>query len=248
MRWYFVVFFLSEIVEGFAGFGSTAIALPFLAIAMDVGESIAILGANAFVVSIVLTFTQLKKVNWKEFIKITLLVVPLLPLGILAFGALSRYQTSLKLVLGCVIMLVGTYYCYFAFLKKKEPKSLSKPVQIAALIGGAALQGMFSTGGALITLYASERMRDKGEFRATMSAMWLAVNAVAIPLRAVFLNVYTEHVWINTLKVLPFALGGLFVGMLLHKKIDNGGFRKAVYVILLAGGIASTIHTLTSIL
>jgi uncharacterized membrane protein YfcA len=107
---------------------------------------------------------------------------------------------------------------------------------------------MFSTGGALITLYASERMCDKGEFRATMSAMWLAVNAVAIPLRVIFLDVYTKPVWINAAKALPFALGGLFVGMLLHKKIDNGGFRKAIYVILLAGGIASTVHTLTSIL
>ncbi|HWS30013.1 MAG TPA: sulfite exporter TauE/SafE family protein [Clostridia bacterium] len=248
MLWYFVVSFLSEIIEGFAGFGSTAVALPFLALKMDVGESVALLGVNAFVVAIVLTCTQFKKINWKEFLKITLLVVPLLPLGVLAFGALSRYGNALKLVLGCVITLVGIYYCYFAFLKKEEPRSLSKPAQIAALVGGAVLQGMFSTGGALITLYASERMHDKGEFRATMSAMWLAVNAVAIPLRAVFLHVYTKPVWINALSALPFVLGGVLVGMLFHKKIGNGGFRKAIYVILLAGGIASTVHTLACIL
>ena len=248
MLWYFVVSFLSEIIEGFAGFGSTAVALPFLSLFMDVGESVALLGVNAFVVAIVLTATQFKKINWKEFLKITLLVVPLLPLGVLAFGALSRYQSALKIALGLVITLVGLNYCYFGFVKKSEPKPLSKSLQIAALVGGAVVQGMFSTGGALITLYASERMRDKGEFRATMSAMWLAVNAVAIPLRVIFLNSYQKTVWIGAAKALPFVLGGVFLGMLLHKIIENQAFRKAVYVILLAGGVVSTAYTLASIL
>ncbi len=244
MLWYFVVSFLSEIIEGFAGFGSTAVALPFLALFMDVGESIALLGVNALVVAALLTATQFKKVNWKEVLKITLLVVPLLPVGVLAFGALSRYQSALKIALGLVITLVGLYYCYFGFVKKSEPKPLSKPLQISALLCGAMVQGMFSTGGALITLYASERMRDKGEFRATMSAMWLVVNAVAIPLRAIFLQAYQKNVWISAAKALPFVIGGVLLGMLFHKRIDNQGFRKAVYVILLAGGVVSTVYTL----
>lgn len=248
MLWYFVISFISEIIEGFAGFGSTAIALPFLVLVMDVGQSVALLGVNAFVIAAFLAFTQRKKINWKIFLRIALLVVPILPVGILAFGALSRYEPALKLTLGAIITLVGLYYCYFGFVKKEEPKPLPKAVQIAALIGGAVIQGMFSTGGALITLYASEQIRDKGEFRATMSAVWFAVNIAAIPLRAAMLHVYDADTLLKSAKALPFLLAGVLLGMLLHKKIDNGGFRKAIYVILFAGGLVSTAYTLVSIL
>ncbi len=248
MLWYYIIVFLTVIVEGFAGFGSTVLALPFLALFMDVHEGVALLGANAIVTAAVLSFTQLKKINRKEFFKISLLVAPFLPVGVWALGALERYQGALRLMIGGMMVLVGLYYSYINFIKKVEPKPLAKPAQFFALMGGALFQGMFSTGGALITLYASERMRDKSEFRATMSAMWFVVNIFAIVLRASFLHMYPPSVILSALKGMPFVLGGLLLGMYLHKKIDNTGFRKAIYVILLVGGLATTVYTLVNML
>ncbi|MEN6469940.1 MAG: sulfite exporter TauE/SafE family protein [Clostridiaceae bacterium] len=248
MLWYWIIAFLSVIVEGFAGFGSTMLALPFLALFMDVREGVALLGVNALVTSAVLTFTQRKRINFKEFFKIVFLIVPFVPVGVFALGALSRYQGALKLVLGGVIGLVGAYDCYYVFLKKTEPKPLKRPAQLVALFSGAFIQAMFSTGGALITLYTSERMRDKGEFRATMSAVWLATNSVAIALRAIFLELYPQSVRVNALKGLPFVVCGLLLGMFLHKRVDNTGFRKAIYLILFFGGVATTAYTLATIL
>lgn len=248
MFWYYIIIFLSVIVEGFAGFGSTMLALPFLALFMDVREGVALLGANAIVTSAVLAFTQRKRINFKEFFKIALLIVPFVPVGVFALGVLGRYQNALKLVLGSVIGLVGAYDCYYVFFKKMEPKPLKKNAQLVALFSGALIQGMFSTGGALITLYTSERMRDKGEFRATMSAVWLATNSVAVAMRAIFLHLYPQSVCVNVLKGLPFMACGLLLGMFLHKRVDNTGFRKVIYLILFFGGIATTAYTLASIL
>ena len=115
MLWYFIVVFLAVIVEGFAGFGSTMLALPALALFMDVRDGVALLGANALVSAGILAFSQRKMIDRREFLKITLLILPFIPLGVWALGALSRYQNALKLVLGGVIALVGAYYCYYAF-------------------------------------------------------------------------------------------------------------------------------------
>ncbi len=248
MIWYYVLAFVAQVIEGFAGFGSTAVALPFLAIALGTASAVALLSLNSLTSGGVIFFTSLKEVNWKEYLKITLCVLPFIPAGILIYAALAKYEAALKLILGVTIVFAGARGTWYSFIKKQEPPAIGKAAQYAALALGALVQGMFSAGGPLIIVYANEQLRDKGSFRATMSALWFTLNSLSLVLRILWLDMYTIETFKTFATCLPVLAAGILIGTALHKRIGNAGFRKAVYLIMLAGGLSSTVYCVASLL
>ncbi|HWQ58796.1 MAG TPA: sulfite exporter TauE/SafE family protein, partial [Clostridia bacterium] len=246
--WYYILAFFAQIIDGFAGFGSTTIAVPFLAIAIGTSSAVALLAVNSLVSGAIVFFTHIRSVNWKEYAKIALITIPLLPVGILAYSAISKYEAALKLILGAIVIYAGARGTWYGFVKKSEPPALGSVAQYAALIAGALAQGMFSVGGPFITLYANEQLKDKSSFRATMSAMWFSVNIVATTLRVLMLDMYTKETFTAFAYCLPVLASGVVIGMILHKRIDNAGFRKIVYLIMLAGGLTSTAYCLAGLI
>lgn len=244
MIWYYILTFFAQTIEGLAGFGSTVMAIPFLSMAIGTSAAVALLAINSFVSGGIIFFTHIKDVNWKEYAKVTLCVLPFIPVGILLYGALSPYEAALKLILGATVIFVGARGVWYFYIKKAEPPSLGTAGQYIALSLGALTQGMFSAGGPLIVLYTSEKLRDKGAFRATMSALWFTVNSVALVLRLLLLDIYTADTFIRAATCLPLLIGGILLGLYLHRRIDNTAFRKLIYVILLAGGVISTVSCL----
>lgn len=248
MIWYYILALFAQIIEGFAGFGSTAMALPFLSIALGTSAAVALLSLNSLVSGSVIFLTSLKQVNWKEYLKVTLCVVPFLPLGVLIYSALARYEAALKLILGITIAAAGARGAWYSFVKKREPPALGRPAQYAALAAGALVQGMFSAGGPLIVIYTNEQLKDKSAFRATMSALWCTVNSIGLILRLMMLDIYDVATFKTFLTCLPVLAAGVVIGTLLHKRVNNANFRKAVFLIMLAGGISSTAYCLAGLL
>jgi len=239
--WYYILTFFAQTIEGLAGFGSTVMAIPFLSMAIGTAGAVALLAVNSFVSGGIIFFSHIKDVNWKEYVKVTLCVLPFIPLGIILYGALSPYEAALKLILGATIIFVGARGVWYWYVKKTEPPSLGSFGQYVALALGALTQGMFSAGGPLIVLYTSEKIKDKSAFRATMSALWFTVNSLALVLRLLLLDIYTADTFVRAATCLPLLIAGILLGMFLHRRIDNTAFRKLIYVILLAGGTISTV-------
>jgi len=247
MIWYYILTFFAQTIEGFAGFGSTAMALPLLAIAIGTTQAVALLALNSLVSGGAICLSHLRQVNRKEYLKITLCVLPFIPVGILVYSALAQYEMALKLILGLTIVFAGARGAYHYFIKKTEPPALGKTACYAALFAGALVQGMFNAGGPLIVLYANEQLADKGSFRATMSALWFTLNAVGLALRLAMTDMYTGQTFLSFAKCLPLLALGVLAGMLLHKRVDNTRFKKSVYLIMLAGGLISTIYCLAGL-
>lgn len=247
MIWYYILAFFAHGIESFAGFGSTAMALPFLSIAIGTSKAVSLLALNSIASGGTIFFLNLRRVNWREYAKITLLVLPFLPIGLAAFAALSQYEPILKLLLGVATCAAGARGAWYHFVKRQEPPALGKASQYIALILGALVQGMFNAGGPLIAIYANEQLKDKGAFRATMSALWFSVNIIGLAIRLIWMDVYSTEIFIEFLWCIPVMAAGILIGSFLHKKADNTLFRKVVYLILLAGGLASTIYCAVSL-
>lgn len=247
MIWYYILTFFAQAIEGFAGFGSTAMALPFLAIAIGTSGAVALLALNSLTSGCAIFLSNIRHVNRKEYLKITLSVLPFIPLGILLYSALAQYEAVLKLILGATIVFAGARGTWYYFIKKKEPPALGKLACYAALFAGAFVQGMFNAGGPLIVLYANEQLRDKSSFRATLSALWFTVNSISLVLRIFLLDMYTTQTFFTYLTCLPVLAAGILLGMFLHKRVDNEIFRKFVFLIMLLGGLSSTIYCLTGL-
>ncbi|HOG00216.1 MAG TPA: sulfite exporter TauE/SafE family protein [Clostridia bacterium] len=248
MIWYYILTFFAQTIEGFAGFGSTAMALPFLAIAIGTSEAVALLSLNSLVSGGAICLMNLKQVNRREYLKITLCVLPFIPAGILLYSTLARYEAVLKLILGLTVVFAGARGAWYAFVKKQEPPALGKLASYAALFAGALVQGMFNAGGPLIVLYANEQLRDKGSFRATMTALWFTLNTLGLALRLLITDMYTGRTFLTFAECLPVLALGILIGMLLHKRIDNARFKQGVYLIMLAGGLLSVVYCLMGLL
>lgn len=234
-----IVTMLTQVIEALAGFGATAIGLPFAVAFMPTGDASAMLNVNAFIVTILVTAMNFKKINWREYRRIVPLIIPFLPIGFFVGSSLKSYDMILKILLGAVIVFVAGRYLICTYVKKTAPAALRPAAQFAALFSGAVIHGIFTTGGPLVTLYTANKIPEKGEFRATMCAVFTTVNIVVISYRLFFAEMFTPFVVSTLLVSLPFLAAGFLVGICLHKRIHNNTFSKLVHFILLLGGMIS---------
>lgn len=248
-EWIFgVITLFTQLIEALAGFGATAVGLPFAALVMSTQDASAILNVNAVLVTSVITVIHFKKINWREYRRIVLLILPFLPVGFLIGSSLRDYDMILKMILGIFMLLIAGRYLLYTSIRKSAPKPMSMPAQYTALFLGAVIHGIFTTGGPLVTLYASNRMPEKSEFRATMCASWTTINLVVIAYRGLIAHMYTPALLHTLLISLPFLAVGILAGQWIHKKIRNDTFQKVVYWILLAGGALSLYTGFTALL
>jgi heme/copper-type cytochrome/quinol oxidase subunit 4 len=149
--------------------------------------SVALLSASGLVLCFLVIATQYKKVRKHEFLVIIACIVPIMPLGYLLYAKLRPYEGVLKLIMGVVIAYVSVRAIYWRMIRKQENKT-SRFGMYLALGVGAIVQGMFSTGGALINVYTASRIRDKSEFRATLVAVWITTNVISLIYRTLVLH------------------------------------------------------------
>lgn len=243
-----IITLFTQLIEALAGFGATAVGLPFASLFLKTSEASTILNSNAFIITTVVMIIHFRQIIWKEYLKLVLLAAPFLPIGFYVGSSLKDYDMILKIILGVFMVAISSRYIYYFFVKKAHPATLPKPAQYLALFSGAIVQGLFTTGGPLFTLYTANRIPDKGQFRATMCACWTTLNAIVIIYRMFFAGYYTPKVVDNIIFTLPFLVVGLLLGMWVHKIVKNHTFSQIVYIILLVGGLASLYSGILAVL
>ena len=94
---------------------------------------------------------------------------------------------------------------------------------------------MFVSGGALLVVYAAKVLKDKNEFRATIAPVWVLLNTVLMisDIRSGFFTADLFTLIAISCITLIFAM---YVGNKLYKKIDQDGFLKLVYFLLIISG------------
>lgn len=238
MAVFFIVLFIMHILESIAGFGSTSIGIPILALALGTETSVALLSASGLILCLVVAATQNKKIQKRELLIILAAVIPILPVGYLLFAKLRLVEWALRLIMGSVVTLVAAREIWRRIIRK-DSSDPPKWLVYSAFGIGAIVQGMFSMGGALINVYALTRIKDKGSFRATMVMVWLITNTISLIFRVFVLHSYTRTIWINILYSIPLVFIAFFIGNKLHNKIPNEKFANLVYLVQLVSGLFS---------
>ena len=105
---------------------------------------------------------------------------------------------------------------------------------ILALAG--LIQGMFVSGGALLVIYAVQKLRDQQQFRITLSAVWTVLNLIYAGI-AFQQGHFTGDVVQIIVFCVPLAVLATFLGSKLQKKISREKFLKLTYVLLLFIGV-----------
>lgn len=157
-----------------------------------------------------------------------------LPLGQWAVAALPA--SALTRLLGVLVAGAASRELWVAArgLPQAQPPQL---LGRAVLVLGGAAHGAFGTGGPFVVWLLGQRGLDKQVFRATLSALWLALNT-ALLITWLVQGRLTAASLQGTAWLAGGALVGSLAGQQLFVRLAPERFRVAVFAMLLLAGLA----------
>lgn len=218
----------ANIIQAVTGFAGGPLAMPPSIALVGVNDAKAAITLILWIATTVVTVQNIKYINWKQLgIMLAFMIVGMLG-GLWLFDVLP--VNTLMLVYGIIVVLIG--------LKKlllPSNKKMPVPWNYAALLMAGVMQGMFTSGGPFLVLYAADAIKEKKEFRATVSTIWTVLNIYMI-FKMFRGGMYTSYVCgLSAASILPVFLG-IFIGNRINKKINQQAFLKLVYVLLIISG------------
>lgn len=219
---------LANIIQAITGFAGGPLAMPPSMALVGVSDAKAAITLILWIVTMIVTIQNLRFINPKKLgIMVGLMIVGMIP-GIWLFSVIPT--TFLMIIYGSIVVIIGV----FKLLSKKD-KDIKPPLNYIALLLSGIMQGMFTSGGPFLALYATTAIKDKKEFRATVSAVWAVLNVYLI--YNMYRNdMYNPYVFkLTAISMVPVFLA-IFIGNKINKYIKQETFLKLVYVLLIVSG------------
>jgi uncharacterized membrane protein YfcA len=169
-------------------------------------------------------------------------LIPFMLAG-MAIGVLALVRAPERLLL----ILLGVFilgYSAWSLLARHTPRPLAPAWAGPFGIVGGMFTALFGTGGPFYTIFLTRRLHDKLPLRATISGV-LFFSAVARLVLFTGAGLYRDRALpLLAAGLLPFALGGLYVGNRLHQWLPAERVRQLVWVVLIAGGASLVLRNL----
>lgn len=230
---FYLVVFLTNIVQCITGFAGTVLAMPFSVMLVGIATAKPILNILGIAASVGVLIKNYKYVDKKEFLKIVGVMGIGIIGGLFVSGDITKSERLVHILLGLVVIIFAVYNAILFFTKKeKEP---NKYVSIIILIASGIIHGIFVCGGPLLVTYAASKMKDKQQFRATLSAVWIVLNSVIL--------ISNLHDGMITKQLLPqiaislvILVGAVIIGEKIAKKMNKELFLILSYALMLISG------------
>ena len=232
MLLWIIAAFAAFFVKGLCGFANTLVftsIMGFGAANVAISPVELMIGYSA---NFILTWKNRKKLDPKVFIPLAVLVLAgCIPGALLLKNVNAAY---IKVVFGVVIILLGAemFLREQGRLKFKE----SKPVLVIIGFLSGILCGLFGVG-ALLAAYVGRVTESCDEFKANISAVFIAENTFRLILYSV-MGIITLDGLKQALVLMPFVIGGLLLGMRSSKVLEEKTVKRLVIVLLIVSGAA----------
>ena len=239
---FYVVILLTNVIQGITGFAGTILAMPpgLMLVGYDVAKPI--LNLLGLLAGIYVFLTQRKQVKWREVRKVVLVMAVGIFLGFYLKQLLTGYDGILYKLLGIfVIGLALRGYVSSVHRKRGEEAAASAGIReevksISLLVSSGIVHGMFVSGGPLLIGYLSKAIREKVSFRATISTIWIILNAMIL-VQDIHSGLWTTDLVVTQLISTPFMAVGMVIGSILVKRMSQEVFMKLTYILLFLSGI-----------
>lgn len=215
--------------QGLAGVGVVLIALPLMALFMDVKTVIVMANLLALTINIVLGAQLYKHVRRKDVLPLLIGSAPGIPLGILTLKAVSA--EALQVLLG-ILLLGYSVYALSGRLKQRETPPASG---YAAGLFGGILGGAITASGPPIIIYTALQPWPKDRMKATLIWFFL-ITTIGIAGMHAATGLITSAVLQGYGAALPGLLLGLWGGMRCYGRIGEAFYRRVIVYLLMALG------------
>ena len=227
---FLLVIFMSNTIQILTGFGGNMLAMPPSIKLIGINEARTVLNVFDLIACLILWIKNRQYVNKKIFIKIIFFMI----IGMI-IGMWFIKIVPVDFLLKTYSILIISIAIYKMIINKSiEPPNI---VMIFIILLAGIIHSIFLSGGALLVIYAVSVLKDKREFRATLSPVWvvLAVILVFSPFNNGY---YTKNtVILIFLSIIPL-IASVWLGNKLFKYINQELFLKITYVLLLISGIS----------
>jgi hypothetical protein len=236
-----LVVLVAFLVETAAGFGGTVVTVSLASQLLPVDDVL----ARFLPVNIMLSAYVV--VRHRRHIAGRLLlgrVLPLMGLGMGAGFLLGRAASPgwLKIVFALFVIVLSIAELRALASSRPRLARLPTPIAAAALLGAGVLHGLFACGGPLAVWVVGREVEDKSVFRATLSALWLALNVLLVTGFALDHKIHVATLRESALLIAPLAVG-IVAGEWIHHRLSPERFRVAVYVLLLVAALVLLVRS-----
>lgn len=248
---FFIVILLSNIIQGITGFAGTILAMPPSLMLVGYNTAKPVLNVLGLLSGIYIYTGHRKSVCWSELKKIVAVMAVGILGGIFLKELFVGREQQLYQLLGVFVIFLSMQ----GLIKLRGETKVLKYQKVTGTAGSAAempktslalylllalagiIHGIFVSGGPLLVGYLTKRLRDKVNFRATISAVWVVLNTIILlyDIRSGLWN--TDLLRIQVISI-PFLLAGMFIGSRLYAKMSQRFFMIITYVLLLISGIS----------
>lgn len=225
----------THFVQGITGFGCAVLAMPFCIMLTGIDTARPVLTVLALVLDVYLLVISWKQVEWRHYFGILAFVLPGLPIGMVAFNILP--QATLTRILAVFMVIVAIQGLASEFRSRgRVLRPWPAWLLDSLLFIGGAMQGAFTSGGPPVIIYATQKLKNKSSFRATLVAVWTTLNVFIIA------DIVLRHQLAGlpgrlVLTSLPFLALGAVLGNVAHHHISGDHFTRLIYAVLLVSAI-----------
>jgi uncharacterized membrane protein YfcA len=232
-----LVLFFSTLVRATFGFGDALIAMPLLALFVEMKTATPLVALVASSIALVILLKDWKQVRIRSAWLLIVATAAGIPAGLLFLKATA--EPFIKGILAAVIIV----FALFQLMNKRKTPAmrewLAVPFGFLAGILGAA----YNTNGPPVVIFGVFRQWDSRAFRATLQGYFLPTGLLIIAGHGLS-GLWTKKVFSYYGITLPVVLLAIWIGNNLHERLDTDRFHKGIYGLLTGFGLLLIIRIL----
>lgn len=230
------ILFVSTLIHSTLGFGQALIAMPLLAMVVQLKIATPLVAFVLMTIASVILLRNWRIVDLSAVWRLVLSSCFGIPVGLFLIKGVP--EELMKVFLGVLVILFSLYNLANRHLKMVDLSRVSGGSVLAYLFGFVAgvLGAAYNTSGVVITIYATLRDWSPDRFRSTLQSYFVFTGLLILASHGLA-GFWTPYVLRLYGTSLPLILVGIFLGGKLNRFIPQGQFDGYVNVGLLIMGL-----------
>ncbi|MDD5170168.1 MAG: sulfite exporter TauE/SafE family protein [Syntrophales bacterium] len=220
-----MIIFAGALLQGLAGFGGVLVSMPFLLLYAEPTWAAPVVVLCYTVNRIPAMFVLRKNLMWDHSLIMLAAAVP---------GAFLGTYVLKNVEPGIIMKILGTILILFSAYKILSPDLKLACSKIWALPAGflsGVLGGAFGTDGPPVVIYAALQPWTKEQVVGMLQSFFLFANFIIIVSYWYHGLLNRSVVWSASVAV-PFAIGGIFLGLWINRRIAQRRFEVILSVLI----------------
>ena len=232
----FAILFVSTFIHSTLGFGQALIAMPLLALVVELNTATPLVAFVLMTIAAVILLRNWRIVDLNAAWRLVLSSCFGIPVGLFLLKDVP--EDLMQVFLGIVVILFSLYNLANRHLKIIDLRRVGGGSMLAYLFGFVAgvLGAAYNTSGVVITVYATLRDWAPDRFRSTLQSYFVCTGLLILAGHGLA-GLWTPEVLKFYVTAVPLILVAIFLGGKLHRFIPQGQFDGYVNVGLLVLGL-----------